>query len=599
MYMGTVDYMAPEQADDAKKANHRADIYSLGCTLYFLLTGHPPFGGDTVLKRLLAHQEHPAPSLHAARDDVPAALEAAYQTMMAKRPGDRPRSMTEVVALLEGCRTSADDVKEAHAHLKRFAETVMKRAAPRRRDLERDPSVFARPTEPEFPHFNPDLHLEDLVMDFRPEPHLGPLPEEKLPPKPPRFAHAQPHEPARRRPPVLPLGVLALLVLGVAGFLLMILTRSARVADSKRGGPAPKVAVANSKVAGQQDFRPESQRDPLPAAATVAAVEMPRPEAGSPQSPTTPTQSTVSQIENNGHNDALTPENPTAPTPTPSGVTTPAPATTPAPGPETKKKARPIFVKKPRVYNPAYPPRVLVDAERDRDSRIAAYTEAIRMAPNAAFAYRERGEILARQAKWSEALADFSRLVTLTPDDADGWHSAGAILARTGTFDQYHEFCRQMLARFSQTADPVIAERTAKTCLLLPLPQPDLDAACRLADRAIALGKNHEHFRYFQLAQALADYRSREFQAAATTAEDAVRGLAHEGNCFVPARFVQAMAYHQLGENAKSRSAWKEAEQADWTNSPSSDLGGGWREWIYLPILRREAEELLTKSGRQ
>ena len=107
MYMGTVDYMAPEQADDSRRADHRADIYGLGCTLHYLLTGREPFIGETVLKRLMAHQERPAPLLRAARPDVPAALEDAFQKMMAKRPADRPPSMTAVITLLEACRTAA------------------------------------------------------------------------------------------------------------------------------------------------------------------------------------------------------------------------------------------------------------------------------------------------------------------------------------------------------------------------------------------------------------------------------------------------------------------------------------------------------------
>jgi hypothetical protein len=82
--VGTPDYVAPEQARDPASAGARADVYGLGCTLYFLLTGQPPFEGGTVLQKLLAHQDRPPRPVIELRADVPPALAAILERMIAK-----------------------------------------------------------------------------------------------------------------------------------------------------------------------------------------------------------------------------------------------------------------------------------------------------------------------------------------------------------------------------------------------------------------------------------------------------------------------------------------------------------------------------------
>ncbi len=110
--MGTVDFVPPEQSDDSKRADHRADIYSLGCTLHFLLTGKPPFSGDSIMQRLVAHHQKPIPSLLEARPDVPSQLDAIFRSMLAKAPEDRPQSMAEaVIAGLKGVSRLAGHTK--------------------------------------------------------------------------------------------------------------------------------------------------------------------------------------------------------------------------------------------------------------------------------------------------------------------------------------------------------------------------------------------------------------------------------------------------------------------------------------------------------
>ena len=92
----------PRRADEdpTKTVDHRTDIYSLGCTLWFLLTGQPIYGG-TLRERLVAHREHPVPALKKACPAAPAWLERIFRKMVAKNPEDRYPSMTALVSDLE------------------------------------------------------------------------------------------------------------------------------------------------------------------------------------------------------------------------------------------------------------------------------------------------------------------------------------------------------------------------------------------------------------------------------------------------------------------------------------------------------------------
>lgn len=98
--LGTPGFMAPEQAIDSRRADIRSDIYSLGCTLYFLLVGHDPFPEGTTMEVLVSHLKQTPQSLTTIRNDVPQELVAIVARMMAKDPADRYQSPAEVAAVL-------------------------------------------------------------------------------------------------------------------------------------------------------------------------------------------------------------------------------------------------------------------------------------------------------------------------------------------------------------------------------------------------------------------------------------------------------------------------------------------------------------------
>jgi serine/threonine protein kinase/WD40 repeat protein len=101
MLLGTVDFMSPEQALDPRTVDIRSDLYSLGCTFYFLLTGQPPYPGGTQMQRIVKHREEPIPRVSAGRKDVHPSVDAVLERLLAKRAQNRFQTPAELIRSLE------------------------------------------------------------------------------------------------------------------------------------------------------------------------------------------------------------------------------------------------------------------------------------------------------------------------------------------------------------------------------------------------------------------------------------------------------------------------------------------------------------------
>jgi serine/threonine protein kinase len=107
MTLGTFDYISPEQARDPREADVRSDLYSLGCTIFFMLAGRPPFADGTMVQKLLQHQQDEPPAIETLRPDIPRQFGEIIRRLMRKDPRERYQRPAELVADVLEC---ADDL---------------------------------------------------------------------------------------------------------------------------------------------------------------------------------------------------------------------------------------------------------------------------------------------------------------------------------------------------------------------------------------------------------------------------------------------------------------------------------------------------------
>jgi WD40 repeat protein len=201
------------------------------------------------------------------------------------------------------------------------------------------------------------------------------------------------------------------------------------------------------------------------------------------------------------------------------------------------------------------------------------------------------GDFYACAGQWTNALAQFSQLVPLDPASE---FRLGPLLAQNGDLEGYRQHCARALAAFAGTTDANTAERTVKDCLIVPVSGIDLTAFMRLADKAIALGKESSDFPYFEFAKGLAEYRQGHFESAIDWLQ---KVLSQPGVDFRDAQadLVLGMALYQTGRQAEARVALEKGARITDKDLSLKDLhfGDNWPDAVRAQMLLKEAKGLI------
>ncbi len=205
------------------------------------------------------------------------------------------------------------------------------------------------------------------------------------------------------------------------------------------------------------------------------------------------------------------------------------------------------------------------------------------------------GESYARAGQWAKASAAHDRGLKLDPSDHSRWCQAGVLHLAAGDFDDYRRICRELVRRFGDTDQALIAERAAKVCLLLPeaVGGADSDRMQKLSERAVTGTEKSGFYHYFARTKGLAEYRAGRYAAAIKWLERLVPN-ADGGRLDAETFAILAMAHHRLGHAEEAEAALaKEKAIVAKLPDPAQGLAEDWFGWEISLTVCREAEELL------
>jgi WD40 repeat protein/regulator of sirC expression with transglutaminase-like and TPR domain len=206
---------------------------------------------------------------------------------------------------------------------------------------------------------------------------------------------------------------------------------------------------------------------------------------------------------------------------------------------------------------------------------------------------------LAGQGDWERAAVAAHRVVELDPNDHWSWFSEAPLRLQLGDAKGYREVCREMLTRFADTNDLLIAERTAKTCFLAPDAVEDLQVPQKLCEKLLANGAENSAIKWFWLAAGLGRLRCGEFRGAIEQLDKCLTPANEVLYCDAVGHVVLAMTHQALGHNQQANESLAKARELMKRMPRIRDarLRSDWADWLRFQILFKEAETQVGSSA--
>jgi WD40 repeat protein/serine/threonine protein kinase len=231
------------------------------------------------------------------------------------------------------------------------------------------------------------------------------------------------------------------------------------------------------------------------------------------------------------------------------------------------------------------------------DKADADFARAFERAPDSLELHFECGELYAEHGKWDRAAAHYARAIALDPRDDQRCSVNACLHWQMGDREGYRRLCREMLDRFGQTSNPVIAHRVARACLLTPDLADEAERVMQLADRTVRGTEGDWLYGVFLQTKGLAEYRAGRYEQAV----DWLRKS--QQRCTTPCgksvtTFFLAMAYHRLRRADEARAALAQAQKFVEQEIGYLDTAVG-EVRLICEIVRREAEVLINGKAAE